>query len=233
MKKIMFNDKYGLTDAVLGGRKTMTRRVIKGDYVKIVHLEHEGSFIGKTANGDSVILPQPAYNVGEEVAVAQSYSNLREVLAKRNFKRTDTLYDKFYRAMQMGEAHDGMPGWSNKMFVRADLMPHRIRITDIKVERLQNISEEDCLREGIYKHNALPDALGEDRYKFISYAYDATQDKHRKRKWFPTPREAFAALIDKVVEFDHFRKSAGLKVCKRGTWDSNPWVWAYTFEVIK
>ena len=28
MQKIMFNDKYGLTEAVLKGRKTMTRRVI-------------------------------------------------------------------------------------------------------------------------------------------------------------------------------------------------------------
>ena len=29
MKKIMFNDRYGLTQAVLDGRKTMTRRIIK------------------------------------------------------------------------------------------------------------------------------------------------------------------------------------------------------------
>lgn len=29
MKKIMFNDKFGLTQAVLEGRKTMTRRIIK------------------------------------------------------------------------------------------------------------------------------------------------------------------------------------------------------------
>ena len=29
MKKIMFNDKYSLTQAVLDGRKTQTRRVIK------------------------------------------------------------------------------------------------------------------------------------------------------------------------------------------------------------
>lgn len=28
MKKIMFNDKYGLTQAVLEGRKTQTRRIV-------------------------------------------------------------------------------------------------------------------------------------------------------------------------------------------------------------
>lgn len=28
MQKIMFNDRYGLTDAVIEGRKIMTRRII-------------------------------------------------------------------------------------------------------------------------------------------------------------------------------------------------------------
>lgn len=36
---------------------------------------------------------------------------------------------------------------------------------------------------------------------------------------FDTPREAFAALIDKVSG--------------KGTWESNPYVWAYEFELMK
>jgi hypothetical protein len=110
-------------------------------------------------------------------------------------------------------------GHDNKMFVKADLMPHRIRITDIKAERLQYISDEEAMREGVYKHNAAPDALGMDRYKFIAYAYNATPGKNIKRWWFQTPREAFAALIDRIGG--------------RGTWQRNPWVYAYTFELIK
>lgn len=219
MKKIMFNDKYGLTEAVLSGKKTMTRRVIKGDYVVVVHLEHEGSFIGKTANGDSVILPQPAYNVGDELAVAQSYSNLREVLAKRDFKRTDTLYDKFYRAMQMGEAHDGMSGWNNKMFVRADWMPHRIRIIDIKAERLQDISEEDAMREGIFKYDKPP--LHHEYDPFAPWPPYVKPYKHDNDnlKYRCSARYAFAYLIDKVSG--------------TGTWRRNPWVYAYTFELVR
>lgn len=209
MKKIMFNDKYGLTEAVLSGRKTMTRRIVpigiynQTDWKVVSEGNYEAVSDGEGYWHDIRLCGQ--YQIGEDVAVAQSYR--------------DAGVHFIYPPDTQWGCTDQMAGYENKMFVRADLMPHRIRITDIKVERLQDISEEDCLREGIYKHNALPDALGEDRYKFISYAYDATQDKHRKRKWFPTPREAFAALIDKV--------------CKRGTWDSNPWVWAYTFEVIK
>ena len=210
MKKIMFNEHFGLQQSVLDGTKDMTRRVIKGDYVEVAHLEHEGSFIGKTANGESFILPQPAYNVGEEVAIAQAYSNLREVLAKRNFKRTDALYDNFYRALQMGEAHDGMPGWCNKMFVKAEYMPHSISITATKLERLQDISDEDCLREGIHE--------GEFMNTWDKYYFDEWGDVPNHIT-FKTPREAFAALIDRISG--------------KGTWQRNPWVYAYEFELLK
>lgn len=228
MKKIMFNDRYGLTRKVLSGCKTQTRRVIPDieiDWVRRgkVHLpvggyEHgvlfmDVRFILHDAGISDYAAPakyQPKYEEGEEVAVAQSYSNLREVLAKRNFKRTDTLYDKFYRAMQMGEAHDGMPGWSNKMFVRADLMPHRIRITDICVERLKDISYGDCMREGIME--------GEFMNTWDRFYFDSWGDVPNHIT-FRTPRAAFAALIDRISG--------------RGTWNRNPWVFAYEFELVK
>lgn len=44
---------------------------------------------------------------------------------------------------------------------------------------------------------------------------DATPDKNHKRWWFHTPKEAFAALIDKVSG--------------KGTWEKNPLVFAYGF----
>ena len=219
MKKIMFNEHFGLQQSVLDGTKDMTRRVIKGDYVEVAHLEHEGSFIGKTANGESFILPQPAYNVGEEVAIAQAYSNLREVLAKRNFKRTDALYDNFYRALQMGEAHDGMPGWCNKMFVKAEYMPHSISITATKLERLQDISDEDCLREGIYYDKENGKSVG---YPFaVPFYYTfkgAFNTKTGRMLHWTTPREAYAVLIDKISG--------------NGIWERNPYVLAYDFELV-
>jgi hypothetical protein len=95
-------------------------------------------------------------------------------------------------------------GWSNKMFVKADLMPHAIEITDIKVERLQDISGDDCLKEGVqFCANC-------SRYTILD-----CDEKH----CFETPRNAFAALIDKVSG--------------KGTWKSNPWVYAYEFKLVK
>lgn len=170
MKKIMFNDKYGLTKAVLEGRKTMTRRIAEKVLVEDIdqHLVWTGEF------------KKPKYMVGEVVAVVQSYKDL--VLGKHEDREIDL------------EIMRETPGWNNKMFVKADLMPHQIRITNVRVERMQDISDEDCIKEGIGMRNS--DVLH-----------------------YSGPREAFAALIDRVSG--------------KGTWGSNPWVFVYEFELVK
>lgn len=98
-------------------------------------------------------------------------------------------------------------GWNNKMFIKADLMPHHIRITSMRQERLQDISDEDCMKEGII---AELDQLEKGRP-----AYDYTCDYNH---YFDTPREAYASLIDKLNG--------------KGTWKSNPQVFVYDFEVV-
>lgn len=83
MKKIMFNDRYGLTEAVLSGRKTQTRRIAY-DFRK-----HAKNKVGKCVllssnnltykDGEVQVLDEllkPQYHVGEIVAVAQSYKKL-------------------------------------------------------------------------------------------------------------------------------------------------------------
>ena len=206
----MFNEPFGLQQATFDGIKTMTRRIVPQvilDYAPQYQQEYYEQTLNTISFEDAIMnmvraekmFQRYVYNVGEVVAIAQRYSEL------------------FTDAYNIG-LYGRTAGWNNKMFVMAELMPHHIEILGIKVERLQDISDEDCLREGIYKHNPMPEALGMDRYKFIGYAYDATNDKFHKRKWFSTPREAFAALIDKVSG--------------RGTWDSNPLVFAYGYKRI-
>lgn len=99
------------------------------------------------------------------------------------------------------------PGWKNKMFVKADLMPHHICITNIRVERLQDISEEDCLKEGIWRD----DNVG---LEGVTYWYHGLANSS-----FRTAKEAYASLIDKISG--------------KGTWESNPWVFVYDFELVK
>ena len=198
MKKIMFNDNFGLTKAVLEGRKTMTRRIIDyktlsgaNDYVQRIH--------GTGLDFLDYLLEHSRYKVGERIAVAQSYSELS----------WDARFYERLRSMCERLPQYELAGWDNKMFVRADLMPHRIRITDIKVEHLQGITEEDCMREGIeWCH-------GSQSY-YVNYIPETGF-----RYWLrgQTAREAFASLIDKISG--------------KGTWDKNPYVFAYSFELVQ
>ena len=186
MKKIMFSDKYLLTQAVLAGKKTMTRRVLR-DNVPLGNWEETAKHL--------------PYKVGEVVAIAQSY---KEVYPNADF---EMVGDGF-----MTES----AGWTNKMFVKASLMKRHIRITDVKVERLRDISEEDALREGIVFIESLS-ATGEDAY-FFAVKRKVRQMYDNILKFFSSPQRAYADLIDKISG--------------KGTWESNPFVAAYSFELI-
>ena len=193
MKKILFNDKYLLTHAVLYGIKTMTRRLLK-----------EGTPLG---NWEETAKCLP-YKVGDIVAIAQPYKDIIECMAEYSdiIINVDGSINREYKA-----------GWTNKMFVRGNLMPHHIRITDIKFERLQDISKDDCLKEGIIFIEALS-IIGEDAY-FFAVKHKVRQMYDNILKFFSSPQRAYAELIDKISG--------------RGTWKRNPWVVAYSFELIK
>lgn len=217
MKKIMFNDRFNLTKLVIEGRKTMTRRIIDcsknkvfldllGDenYMKYdgtLSYDYEDDVLRIDDDFDYCIL-KPHYKIGEKVAIAQSY---------------DSFYDDTHNPVLFPSGI----GWTNKMFVRADLMPHNIKITDVRIERLQDISGEDCLKEGITEvsgefeaHTVLQDGYYGERIKVIKRYYGIEYYELGE-----SPREAYGTLIDKISG--------------KGAWESNPWVLAYEFELIK
>ena len=203
--KIMFNEQYGLQQAVLKRWKTMTRRIIKGNFedVKAYHANGGWHFIADTDDGDSIVL-KPHYEIGEVVAIAQPYKN-DDVLNYNAYDKDGTPRpDGLSRHKKMLKS----AGYRNKRFVRADLMPHHIRITDLWFERLQDISDEDCLKEGVVKSDF------KDFPQQMYFPYKGCKDT--EVMW--TPQGAFHILIDKVSG--------------KGTWDSNPWVVAYTFELV-
>ncbi len=215
MKKIMFNDRYGLTQAVIEGRKTMTRRVepicklVEG-WIDLGYTRIDVVKNGKVRFHDdktgTYVEEKTIYALGEIVAVAQSYKDAGyECIPYR-----DT--DEYLWLRRDGKVVNGVSITpvceTNKMFTRADLMPHLIQITGIRIERLQDISDDNCLREGI-----------EFSHKSQSYYVDSHKEMGCKAWLGRSPREAFAALIDKVSG--------------RGTWKSNPYVVVYQFELVK
>ena len=198
----MFNDKYLLTQTVLRGEKTQTRRIVK-----------DGTPLG---NFEETMKYAP-YKVGEVVAVAQSYkimyAEMIDDFAKHNYH---LLREE--SAENFKKHYENTAGWDNKMFVKAELMPHKIKITNVRIERLQDISDEDCLCEGLkfrYMNMGFGNAMTREDYyyKYINGYGDVLDYGTRY------PKETFSILIDRI---------AG-----GGTWESNPYVWVYDFELVE
>lgn len=193
MKKIMFNEPFGLQQATFDGVKGMTRRVIPQCILDAVQQYQEEYYAGALEHieidqailnmvGPEKMFQQYVYQVGEIVAIAQRYRDIVPPLDNKNIVWTGR-------------------GWNNKMYVKAELMPHHIKITDNKVEPLCGISDEDCLREGI-----------------IDTGSGYTCYRQGVLPLFRTPYAAFKALIDKLN--------------RRGFFETNPLVFAYSYEII-
>lgn len=214
----MFSDKFGLTQAVLEGRKTMTRRICKYDrpdeswdivfpVFKSKDYDSKGNLISplfgafgwENKDGDFTGWNNPLYKVGEVVAIAQSYKDLGYA--------PDSL-DRHPKDLSIRGLMKNSAGWNNKMFVISYACKHHIKITNVKIERLQDISEEDCLKEGII--HAYTDNDGIKIY----------HTPHTKRGYLSTDvaQQAFAVLIDKVSD--------------KGTWENNPFVFVYEFVLV-
>ncbi len=214
MKKIMFNDKYGLTQAVLEGRKTQTRRIVPQSVIDVYdEWRSDVECIAKPAGSTieplcSYLLRKSRFYVGEIVAVAQSYCSIAEELENSNNATCAAHYEKNVQKASEYISWMEHPGFNNKMFVAADMMIHQIRITDVRIERLQDISDEDCIKEGVRK-------VVNENGIYVQY-YVGKGDNACS---FENPREAFAHLINKVSRKD--------------VWNENPYVFVYDFELVK
>ena len=215
MKKIMFNDKYGLTLAVLEDRKAMTRRIISYPS-KFRGQNVAGYYVCRKPSGELVEVCLhdedermidagqifPNFQVVVVVAIAQSY--------KDSGYDPDSL-DRHPKDLSIRGLMKDSAGWNNKMFVKSYACKHHIKITNVKVERLQDISDEDCLKEGVYRLDSANGSGG------IAYSFAGASDK-KHIGLYDTPREAFADLIN---------KESG-----KGTWERNSFVWVYEFKLF-
>lgn len=93
-----------------------------------------------------------------------------------------------------------MPLWASRL---------TLRVTNVRAERLQDISEDDARAEGVRKEEARGHILWSGR--------------DTERPTLPSARQAFLDHIWTDLYGEHETKSVG----------ANPWVWVYEFEVIR
>lgn len=195
MQKIMFNERFGLQQATFDGTKTMTRRTVPDKTMKDA-LAYQSHHIDDEQAYEKYILDHAPYKVGEVVAIAQRYSQIISAITPR--------FAPHAKDWMRSEK-----GWNNKMFVKAEYMPRHIKMTGIKVEGLAGISDEDCLKEGIYLRN---DVITSQMEEVTRFQYHGTPHL------FETPYRAYKDLIDRLN--------------RRGFFESNPLVYAYTYELV-
>ena len=213
MQRISFKDMFGLTDLVLSGKKTQTRRIVPKEVFTLDWDTRQSSEVGTL---ELVIADSfgSYHNVID--TIYNKYKNNEVVAVAQNYEKAGVDFVPFKKGCKKWGDARKLAGWTNKMFVRAELMPHTIKITNIRVERLQDISDEDCWKEGIKEvvvNNNWGNSATHTEYCITYY------DTKGLTKQFVSPKcpqEAYAALIDKINGY--------------GTWESNPYVFVYDFE---
>lgn len=207
--------------AILEGKKTQTRRGVKP--VLPMHIERlrpwfrEKPGVWIDADGTNEERRCPYGVVGDRLWVRETWCLASDDYGDDNWPppdgRPSGTYDEkcWYRATEPDvEGAEGKSPWRPSIFMPRWASRITLEIADVRVERLQDISEEDARSEGI--REVTKD--GEVR-KFCVYDrgdYSATP-------WADMPRSAraaFSALWDSING--------------DGAWASNPWVWALTFK---
>lgn len=160
----------------------------------VVSYPADGARLTFHPNGQDWLTPkQPPQREGEV------YS-LRDAPADFAYDGENTYYDRLTRWWNRKIPAIHMPRWASRIL---------LEITDVRVERLQDISEADAQAEGICE---LP-----------------LQEGHLNAWW--TADAALGATLHGRTPVQAYRK-LWEHINGPGSWDANPWVWAISFKNI-
>jgi len=207
MKPILFNTE--MVRAILDGRKTVTRRIIDIDIVNNCDKESDGTLLDyQNCCGDFI---EPTrlcrYKVGDILYVRETFANTwRPDSEDIGFVyKADGIPQKF-------------PYWGNvqykeEVWIPSIHMPKEaarifLKVTNVRVERLQDITEQQVVNEGIKSYWAEPHT---DTPPFIGIDLCHTRIKAFKQLWNSTIKKQDIGKYD---------------------WSSNPYVWVIEFERV-
>ncbi len=194
--------------AIQDDRKTQKRLPIKrakgphffGLCTSSTGKERVGKY-GFGEDGKVLSYCKPPYQVGDILYVRETWSTLDDSPYDNYVYRTDygiTEDDSFPPSMFKWRSPARMPKEAARIF---------LRVTGVRVERVQDISEDDAFSEGAGETELYNEAE--------HYSIGGINIKEG------SPAQcAFAGLWDDL----HAKKGYG--------WDVNPWAWVYEFEQI-
>lgn len=200
-KPILFSTE--MVQAILQGRKTKTRRVVKpqpifkegvGKWIKNNKIQEVGGkdFVLKYMQKNTHI------KVGDILWVRETFSNG----CFENGKHTGFRY-------KADDVNFNVK-WKPSLFMPKEACRLFLKVTDVRVERLQEIGEEDAISEGIEKIKL---SSPSDR----DFAYRWRESLGPACAWNYTAKNAFRCLWLSINGID--------------SWEQNPFVLVYTFEI--
>jgi hypothetical protein len=195
MKPILFSTP--MVQAILDGKKTQTRRIMKPQPSSA---DETGIWYKMKSGGESLdCFPQPV-RVGDVLYV-------RETFAACETPFGDYLYKADYQTASKADLD--IKKWSPSLHMPTDAARIFLRITAVKTERLQDISEQDAIKEGIERVGSYHNTEGGAGMNLYE--------------------NYLAKGNNQLLPFDSF-KTLWQSINGPESWNQNPWVWAYTFE---
>jgi hypothetical protein len=218
MNEHAINQKAHEVQAILDGRRTQLRQVMKPQppewctqfgytaFTPAGHISGRGDY-GEGEPAEK-FFKCPYGAPGDLLWVRETFAYA-----------TDFGYDTdyvFYRASYAnGGIYDDVKRWKPSIHMPRWASRIQLRITDMRVERVQEITEEDAKAEGIR-------AVTKDGELFKYCVYD--MGDHSSIPWADMPRDAITAF---------FTLWNTINAARGFGWDSNPWVWVVSFERVE
>lgn len=206
IKPILFNTE--MVRAILDGRKTCTRRIVRPPYFVDGDENDKRSLITlRTATKNSSLYrqigqmpyPDAPYRMCDILYVRETWcKGLERYIYRADYSDTE----KFYRNGKEIEMK-----WHPSLHMPKEAARIWLKVTDVKVERLQEITNDGCVAEGIYPSNC--------RECNAAFGCDTCID------------EGYSEIDEFTEVWNSTIKKSDLD---RYGWDASPWVWVIEFE---